>query len=75
MAVMVSPLTISNLRRQIVNHRIKLLVEANEEVNNNLYYFSLKQVNFAEEKITGYYWHSGLSGGCVKSFHSLIFYI
>ena len=58
MAVMVSPCTIRNLRRQIVNPRIKMLVEANEEVNNILYYFSLKDVKLEEEKIAGYYWHS-----------------
>ncbi len=58
MAVLVSPWTIHNLRRQIVNPRIKLLVKANEEVNNILYYFSLKDVKLEEEKIVGYYWHS-----------------
>ncbi|MGI5876481.1 MAG: YheC/YheD family protein [Dethiobacteria bacterium] len=58
MAVMVSPTTIRNLQRQIVNPRIKLLVEANKEVNNILYYFSLKHVNLKERKIAGCYWHS-----------------
>ena len=58
MAVLVSPSTIRNLRKQITSPRIKLMVEANEWVNNTLYYFSLKQVKLQKQKITGYYWHS-----------------
>lgn len=57
MAVLVSSITILSLRNQIVNPRIRLLVEANQEVNNILYYFSLRQVRFKERKITGYYWN------------------
>lgn len=58
MAILVSPATIRKLRKQITNPRIKLMVEANEGVNNTLYYFSLKQVKLQKQKITGYYWHS-----------------
>lgn len=58
MAVLVSPLTIRNLRRQKVNPRIKQMAAANEEVKNTLYYFSLKHVDLNQRRITGCYWDS-----------------
>ncbi len=57
MAVLVSSESISGLQNQFANTRIKLLVKANKEVNNILYFFSLRGVNLKERKITGYYWH------------------
>ena len=57
MAVLVSNTIIFNLQNKIVRPRIQLLFEANNEVNNILYYFSLRQVSLKERKITGYYWH------------------
>ncbi len=57
MAVLVSSATIYCLRNHKINHRIRLLAEANQEVNNMLYYFSLNQVKLKEQKITGYYWN------------------
>ena len=57
MAVLVSNTSIISLRNQIFIPRIQILVEANKEINNILYYFSLNQVRLKERKITGYYWH------------------
>ncbi len=68
MAVLVSPSTIRNLQKQIVNPRIKMLVEANKEVKNILYYFCLKQVTLEGEKITGCYWDSGEKKWLSKEF-------
>jgi hypothetical protein len=75
MAVLVSSKSISGLQNQIANPRIKLLVKANKEVNNILYFFSLGEVRLKEQKITGYYWHKTNKSGFVKIFHFLIFYI
>ncbi len=58
MAVLVRSITISSLRNQVVRPQIRLMIEANKEVNNILYYFSLNQVRLKERKITGFYWHS-----------------
>lgn len=58
MAVLVSGLTISRLQKQIANPRIQLLVEANKDVNNILYFFCLKQLHFEERRIDGYYWNN-----------------
>ncbi len=58
MAVLVSSISIFSLRNQIIRPRIRLMVEANKEVNNILCFFSLNQVRLNERKITGYYWHS-----------------
>lgn len=57
MAVLVSSNNISSLQNQIANIRTQMLVKANNEVNNVLYFFSLKEVNLQGQKITGYYWH------------------
>ncbi len=58
MAVLVSSITIFNLRNQTFGPRIRLLLEANKEADNVLYYFSLNQVRLGERKITGYCWHN-----------------
>ncbi len=58
MAVLVSDIIIFSLRNQMFGPRIRLLAEANKEVNHILYYFSLHQVRLKERKITGYYWYS-----------------
>lgn len=57
MAVLIRSNFISNLQKNVAAPRIRLLAEANKKVNNILYFFSLKEVNIKEQKITGYYWH------------------
>lgn len=68
MAVLVSPVTACNLRKQVVNPRIQLLVDANKEVNNVLYFFSLKQVKLKDRIITGYYWNQRYNAWLQKNF-------
>lgn len=57
MAVLVSSKNISGLQNQVANPRTRMLVKANEEANIILYFFSLKEIDLQEQKITGYYWH------------------
>lgn len=57
MAVLARSKSISRLQKQMADPRIRLLAEANKEVNNILYFFSLREVKLKEQKITGYYWH------------------
>lgn len=57
MAVLVTSRSISGFKKQIANPRIQLLVDANNEVNTTLYFFSIKEVNLREQKISGYFWH------------------
>lgn len=57
MAVLVNSQTISDFQNQIANTRTQLMVKANKEVNNILYFFSLREVKLKEQKITGCYWH------------------
>lgn len=45
-------------RDQINSYRAQMMNEANKEVKNTLYYFSLDQVRLKERKIKGYYWHN-----------------
>lgn len=56
MAVLVSRSAICNLQKQIVSPRIQLLVKANREIKNILYYFSLREVMLKERRIQGFYW-------------------
>jgi len=46
-----------NLQKQINQSWIHYLVEANQVVNNTLYFFSIGDVNLAAKTIKGYYWH------------------
>ncbi len=57
MAILVSNLTIQHLKKQIVNPRIKLLLEANKEVNLDYFYFSINRVRLPEGKIKGVCWN------------------
>jgi len=57
MAILVSNLTVQHLKKQIVNPRIKLLLEANKEVNLDYFYFSINRVRLPEGKIKGVYWN------------------
>lgn len=61
MAVLVNSLTIRNLRKQIAHPRIRMLVEANIQVENILYFFSIKQVKLEKQRITGFYWDEQLN--------------
>jgi hypothetical protein len=68
MAVLAKSKSISSLQKQMAGPRTRLLVEANKEVNNILYFFSLREVNLKEQKITGYYWHKTKKGWRRKDF-------
>ncbi len=57
MAVLVKSKSKSSMQKLITNLRTRMMVKVNNEVNNILYFFSLRDVNLKEHKITGYYWH------------------
>ena len=57
MGVLVGNKFISGLQKQIASSQIKLLINANKKVNITLYFFSLREVNLKEQKISGYFWH------------------
>lgn len=56
MGVLVSEFTIYSLRNKVASLPVQLLVEANKQVNLNLYYFSERGINLRERKINGVYW-------------------
>ncbi|MCR3921342.1 MAG: YheC/YheD family protein [Firmicutes bacterium] len=57
MGVLLNSESVSNLKKQIAKPWVQWLAEGNKEVNNTLYFFSLKDVNLQSKKINGYYWH------------------
>jgi hypothetical protein len=57
LAVLVTSQSTADFQNQIANTRTQLMVKANKEVNNILYFFSLGDVKLKEQKITGYCWH------------------
>jgi hypothetical protein len=57
MAVLVSSQSAADLKNQSANPRTHLMVKANKEVNNLLYFFALGGVQLKKQKITGYCWH------------------
>lgn len=57
MAVLVNSHSISDFQDQMATPRTQMMVQANREVNNILYFFSLRGVKLREQRITGYYWH------------------
>lgn len=57
LAVLVNNNSISGLQKQSPAARVRMMTEANKEVNNRLYFFSLNGVRLKEQKISGYYWH------------------
>jgi hypothetical protein len=51
---MVGVITAMNLHNQVVHPRIQLMAEANKQVNNTLYYFSIQGVKISART----YWHT-----------------